>query len=72
VGDGRLGAEGRFVRVRCGRGRCGDVEVKEVECHWVVYERAEDQRDGERSVCRRWEGRRRTSHVLREKKRRER
>ena len=72
VGYERLGVEGRFVRVGCRRGGCRDVEVKEVERRWVVYERAEDQGDGERAVSRRWQGRRRTSHVLREKKRRER
>ena len=68
VGDGRLRVKGRFVGVGCRRGGCGDVEVKEVECLRVVHERAEDQGDGERVVCRRREGRGRTGHVLREKK----
>lgn len=64
VYDGWLGMEGRFVGVGCRRGRCGDIEVKEVERRWVMHERAEDEGDGERAVGRRWEGWRRTRHVL--------
>lgn len=36
--DWRLGVEGRFVGVGRGRRGCGDVEVEEVYCRWIIYE----------------------------------
>ena len=54
VDNGRLGMEESLVWVGRGRGRCGDVKVKEIKRRRIVHERAEDEGNSERAVCRWW------------------